>query len=189
MAQRSGTASRISHRLLDATHKLFHDCHRIRDGDMTERGFHRQISIQRAEVESALAVGCYCADAATTDTCWDHFKNLWVFQYQHELERTNNSAERSLRHVVTWQYLSFGPQSDSGSRFVDTLLTAIETCRQHCRDVFRYLRESHQRILDNQPPTWLLTGPSTITFGVCYTHLQKWVNGEQEWCVNSLEFL
>ena len=42
------------------------------------------------------------------------------------LETTNNSDERSLRHAEIWRKLSFGTQSESGSRFVETLLTVIE---------------------------------------------------------------
>jgi hypothetical protein len=36
---------------------------------------------------------------------------------------------RSLRHAVIWRKLSFGTQSAAGSRFVETMLTIIETCR------------------------------------------------------------
>ena len=162
MSDRDGAAGHIGQRLLDATHKLFHYCRRIRDGDITERGFHRQISILRGEVESALAAGCDCADSATAGTCrelWNGFDNLWVFQYHRAVEPTNNSAERSLRHAVIWKHLSFGTQSEAGSRFVETFLTVIETCRQQSRDTFLFLCESHQRVLNKQNPLSLINTP------------------------------
>ncbi len=34
------------------------------------------------------------------------------------------------RSAVIWRKLSFGTQSESGSRFVETLLTILETCRR-----------------------------------------------------------
>ena len=64
------------------------------------------------------------------------FQNLFVFQYHQEVEPTNNSAERSLRHVVIWKHRSFDTKSDYRSRFIETLLAVIETCRLQRRDVF-----------------------------------------------------
>jgi len=40
---------------------------------------------------------------------------------------------------VIWRKLSFGTQSASGSRFVETLLSVIETCRQQTRNVFAFV--------------------------------------------------
>jgi hypothetical protein len=57
---------------------------------------------------------------------------------EQEVEPTNNASERALRHAVIWRKLSFGTQSAGGSRFVETMLTMIETCRQQSRDVFAY---------------------------------------------------
>jgi transposase len=53
------------------------------------------------------------------------------------VEPTNNAAERSLRPAVIWRKLSFGTQSAAGSRFVETLLSIIDTDRQQARDVLR----------------------------------------------------
>ena len=55
------------------------------------------------------------------------------------VEPTNNVGERVLRHAVIWRKLCFGTQSGDGSRFVETMLTVIETCRQQRRNVFEYL--------------------------------------------------
>jgi len=55
------------------------------------------------------------------------------------VEPTNNVGERVLRHAVIWRKLCFGTQSGDGSRFVETMLTVIETCRQQRRNLFEYL--------------------------------------------------
>ncbi|MCR4414581.1 MAG: transposase, partial [Thermoguttaceae bacterium] len=52
---------------------------------------------------------------------------LWTFLRHEGVEPTNHAGERSLRHAVIWRKLSFGTQSASGSRFVETMLTVIET--------------------------------------------------------------
>ncbi len=76
----------------------------------------------------------------------------------HDVEPTNNASERALRHAVIWRKLSFGTQSEKGSRFVETMLTVIETCRQQKRNVFEYLTDSLTKTFANQPPPSLLPG-------------------------------
>ena len=51
---------------------------------------------------------------------------------------------RALRHAVIWRKLSFGTQSARGSRFVGTMLTVTETCRQQSRNVFAYVTAAVQ---------------------------------------------
>jgi transposase len=45
------------------------------------------------------------------------------------VDPTTNLAERSLRHGVLWRKVSFGTQSESGSRFVASLLTVLMSCQ------------------------------------------------------------
>src|SRR5262245_60680265 len=46
---------------------------------------------------------------------------------------------RPLRRAVLWRRKSFGTQSESGSLFVERILTAVTTLRQQQRDVLGYL--------------------------------------------------
>lgn len=145
MSLRSGLAGRVGEELLNRTHRLFHYWHRIRDDGLTRRGFESQMTRLRREVESLLTEGSRCADRATVATCTEllnYSANLWLFVYCPDVEPTNNAAERSLRHAVIWKHLSFGTQSDHGSRFVERLLTVIETCRQQKRNAFQFLIDS-----------------------------------------------
>ena len=79
----------------------------------------------------------------------------WTF-WEHTVESTNNASERALRHAVIWRKLSFGTQSQGGSRFVETMLTVIETCRQQSRDVFVYTTAVVQAHFAYQPTPSLL---------------------------------
>jgi len=59
---------------------------------------------------------------------------------------------------VIWRKLSFGTRSAGGSRFVETMLTVIETCRQQSRDVFGYVTAAVQAHFAGQPTPSLLPG-------------------------------
>jgi transposase len=66
-------------------------------------------------------------------------EHLWTFLRVQGIEPTNNAAERALRHAVIWRRISGGTASESGSRFVERMLTVVATCRQQGRSVLEYL--------------------------------------------------
>jgi transposase len=66
-------------------------------------------------------------------------------------EPTDNARARALRHAVIWRMLSFATQSPGGSRFVDTMLTVIETCRQQSHHVFASVTKAVQTHFAQQP--------------------------------------
>ena len=70
----------------------------------------------------------------------------------------DEQRERALRHAVIWRKLSFGVQSAGGSRFVETMLTVIETCRQQGRHLLSYLTAAVQSHLARHPAPSLLPG-------------------------------
>lgn len=65
--------------------------------------------------------------------------SLWTFVREEGVEPTNNDAERPLRRAVLWRRKSFGTQSESGSRFVERIMTVVTSLRQQDRDVLEYL--------------------------------------------------
>jgi transposase len=86
----------------------------------------------RRAVEGLLLRGLFSGHPRLVGMCrelYEHRPWLWTFVEQ-EVEPTNNASERALRHAVIWRKLSFGTQSAGGSRFVETMLTVMETCRQ-----------------------------------------------------------
>jgi transposase len=86
---------------------------------------------------------------------YEHRQWLWTFLEQ-EVEPTNNVSERALRHAVIWRKLSIGTQSPVGSRFVETMQTVMETCRQQSRNVFAYVTVAVQAHFARQPMPSLL---------------------------------
>ena len=54
-------------------------------------------------------------------------------------------------YAVIWRKLSFGTQSASGSRFVERLLTVIETYRRQNRNVYAWLTDAVEAHLAANP--------------------------------------
>ena len=88
----------------------------------------------------------------------NHRDWLWTFVEITGIEPTNNVSERALRHAVIWRKLSFGTQSAAGSRFVETLLTVVETCRQQRRNAFDHITAVLKATLDRKAAPSLLSG-------------------------------
>ena len=57
----------------------------------------------------------------------------------------------ALRHGVIWRKLSLGTASAMGSRFVERMLSVVETCRQRGRDVLAYLTACIRSGLEGAP--------------------------------------
>lgn len=54
---------------------------------------------------------------------------LWHFFKIKGVPPTNNHAERQLRPLVISKKLTFGTQSQRGSRFIERIFTVVMTCK------------------------------------------------------------
>jgi transposase len=133
-----GVKKRLGHDLLRQTRKLFELWNRTRDGTLSRLEFSALLQPIRRAFEGLLLRGNF-AGIAVAKELWRHRERLWTFVQAAGVEPTNNAAERALRNAVIWRKLSFGTQSAKGSRFVETLLTIVETCRQQARPAFDFL--------------------------------------------------
>jgi transposase len=149
-----GKVKRLGHDLMRPTREMFRLWARYRDGTLTRLGWQRAMTPIRARVDALLLRGAFSGERRLIGTCnelYDHRDWLWTFVSVDGVEPTNNASERALRHAVIWRKLSFGTQSAAGSRFVETMLTVVETCRQQQRPVFNYLTEAIQARSDGRP--------------------------------------
>jgi transposase len=149
---------RLGHDLLRPTRESFRQWSRCRDGTLSRAELNRCLTPVRREVEGLLLRGLFSGHPRLVGMCrelYDHRPWLWTFLEQ-EVEPTNNASERALRHAVIWRKLSFGTQSHGGSRFVETMLTVIETCRQQSRNVFAYVTAAVQAHFAHLPTPLLL---------------------------------
>ena len=157
-----GLVRRLGYDLMRRVKELFRQWHRFRAGELTRSKLKRLLGPTREQVESLLLRGLSSGNGRLTGMCrelWTHRDWLWTFLDHDGVEPTNNAAERSLRHAVIWRKLSFGTPSAKGSRFVETLLTVIETCRQQSRNIFQFLTTAIAAHFANQNAPSLATGP------------------------------
>lgn len=141
---------RLGRDLMRETKLLFAEVARCRDGTITRDTLKRNLSPVRRAVEALLLRGYGTAAHGMCRELFTHKQHLWTFLSDPLVEPTNNAGERSLRHGVIWRKLSFGTQSERGDRFVETLLTIIETCRQQNHNVLQFVTHALQT---KTPPT------------------------------------
>jgi transposase len=84
---------------------------------------------------------------------------LWTFARVEGLEPTNNAAERALRTAVLWRKRWFGCHGAGGCRFVERLLSTVQTLRLRGRAVLEYLAEALDTYRHGSPAPKLLTAP------------------------------
>lgn len=138
-------AKRLGYDLRCVPRRLFAHWADYRAGTISRAALVRRMGPVRRRGEQLLLRGSESGNRLFQGTCrelYEHRQRLWAFLRHDGVEPTNNASERALRHAVIWRKLSFGTQSAAGSRFAETMLTVVETCRQQSRNVHAYLAEA-----------------------------------------------
>jgi transposase len=164
MVDRGGASAEVGRRLLAHSEEVFDWWHRVRDGTMARATLRTNVAILRFLIRADLRRGVDCGCARTEGACRELLAgetHLWTFVRVEGVEPTNNDAERALRHGVIYRELSGGTDSESGSRFVERILTVVATCRLQDINVLDYLTRCYQAHLDGQPAPSLLPASST----------------------------
>jgi transposase len=152
---------RLGRDLMRPTRELFRHWARYRDGTITRTGMLRLMRPIRQEIDGLLLRGVFSGNPKLIGMCDELHKHrdwLWTFLDVEGVEPTNNMSERALRPAVIWRKLSFGTQSAQGSRFVETILTVVETCHRQSRNSFEYLTAAMHAHFAGQPAPSLLAG-------------------------------
>jgi transposase len=162
-----GRAGEIGAALLEHCNQMFHWWHRVRDGTLKRNTFRQYMWRLRAEVEGLLREGTQCGHEKMERSCkriLKGAKHLWTFVGMAGVEPTNNTAERAVRPAVQWRKGSFGTHSVEGSRFVERIMTAAATCKQHDRNVTEYITQACVARLHGRPaPSLLRVSTETVT--------------------------
>lgn len=145
MVERGGKAQVIGEASLDVQRRVFELWHLFRGGGCTRAQLDERMVPLSLELLEVLRQGARCRDARTKRFCerlWKVYPALWTFVEQEGVEPTNNHAERVQRRAVLWRRRSFGCQSTNGCRFVERILTVVQTLRLQNRSVVEFLREA-----------------------------------------------
>ncbi|QVL34819.1 transposase [Telmatocola sphagniphila] len=116
---------------------------------------------------------------------WKYRPRLWTFVEVKGVELTNNAAERVLRPFVIWRKICFGTQSAAGRRFLERMVTVIETCRQQKRNCLAFIKEAIPAHFNNKTPAHSWPGRESVRAQVTnrilgrFSTVEVWINPER----------
>jgi transposase len=138
-----GTATRaFGEAGLAAAGEVMRLWHQFRGGKIARATLRRKLSAVRRTVGQLLGqnrdspikrVGGFCRGLLALGPA------LWTFARVEGIEPTNNHAERMLRPAVCWRKTSLGSHSPAGCRFVERMLTIVQTLGLRGQSAMDYL--------------------------------------------------
>jgi len=153
LADRGGEAKEVGEFGLALTGLVFELWHLFRGGGISRSQLRRDMREWRELLHDQLERGRACADAKASAFCANVLAveaAVWAFVDREGVEPTNNHMERLLRSGVLWRKSAFGCHSESGCRFVERILTVVQTLRLQQRPVLEFL---HQAIIAHRHGT------------------------------------
>lgn len=155
LVERGGAGEVIGQRLLETTAQAFVLWRGFRRRRISRRTLRRGMIPLRRQMRKALRAGADCGQKKTVGLCRGLLKRekaLWRFVDTRGLEPTNNLAERMLRPAVIWRKKSFGSHSLGGCRYVERMLSVIQTLRLRRVNVLDYLSATVEAHRKGLPP-------------------------------------
>lgn len=140
-----GQGVRLGRRGLRIVKRVFAAWHAFQDGQVTRAQFKQHMGPVMDHMNRVLLEGWCGTDAKVAKFCDNLLAlepALWTFVATPGVEPTNNFMERLLRRAVLWRKRSFGCWSEDGCRFVERILTVVQTRRLQNRSVLDYLHDA-----------------------------------------------
>lgn len=163
IAERAGEAGKIGNKLLVTYGKLFGFWKTEYQIELAvSKKQKRRLRYFKNKMLKWLIIGTYCGHDKTARTCkniLDYSNSLWHFFEMKNVPPTNNHAEQQLRPLVISKKLTFGTQSDRGSRFIERIFTVVMTCKQQSRDIFAFLVEAVKKYFLGEKSQFLAIVP------------------------------
>jgi transposase len=142
---RGGPGEAVGRRGRALVRRVFAAWHAFREG----RDTRDQLKARLAPIErrmSRVLIEGLCGDDPSVESFCENILRiepaLWTFSKTEGVEPTNNHMERLLRRAVLWRKRSFGSWSEAGCRFVERILTVVQTRRLQDRSVLSYLHDA-----------------------------------------------
>jgi transposase len=132
----------VGRRGLRIVTELFVAWHAFEAGAIPRARLQELIAPLTRRLGKTLLEGAFGDDARVAKFCENliHLESaLWTFATVEGVEPTNNFMERLLRLAVLWRRRCFGCNSSVGCRFVERILTVVQTCRLNQNNALEYL--------------------------------------------------
>jgi transposase len=145
MLERGGGAKKIARQCLNIQQEVFALWHLFRGGGCTRQQLGDDMAPLIIAMLTVLQSGRRSRDRKTRRFCArleDRFLAMWTFVVTEGIEPTNNHAERVQRRAVLWRRRSFGCHSANGCRFVERILTVVQTLRLQNRSVLSFIQDT-----------------------------------------------
>jgi transposase len=154
ISQRPGAPGKLGARLLSTARDVIR-AHRayVQDGhdlDWLQRELHPLREQFKALLEQGVR-GRHKKTSRFAAGLLDEYAALWTFCEVPGIDPTNNAAERALRHGVIIRKIQLGTQSQAGSRWIERICSARETCMLQRRSVLTYLIDAATAAHHRQP--------------------------------------
>lgn len=142
---RGGPGVTVGEGLLKLEGNIFHEWHAFQRGEIDRNALQLRLSEIAKPYGEFLLSGMECTDSKVAGMCGDileHWPAIFAFGWVEGAEPTNNTGEREIRLGVRLRNNCFGTQSETGSRFVESVLSVITTCRRQGRNALQFLTET-----------------------------------------------
>lgn len=143
--ERGGRAKKLGERWQATQKEVFELWHLFRGGGCTRKDLQTRMMPHVETLGDLLLEGLGQRDSVLTRYCerlMERYPMLWLFTELDGVEPTNNHAERVQRRAVLWRRKSFGCQSKKGCRFVERILTVVQTLRLQNRNTLEFLGQT-----------------------------------------------
>lgn len=161
IVDRGGACVAIGRRGLKIVKKVFAAWHAFQDGRATRTQLQADLDRVAKQMNKLLVEGWILGDEKPVVTFCQNLLELeaalWTFTRVDNVAPTNNFMERLLRRAVLWRRRSFGCVSASGCRFVERILTVVQTRRLQGKSVLNYLHDALCASRAGRPCPKLLT--------------------------------
>ncbi len=127
---------------LQIVKEIFTAWHLFRGGGWSRRRLQNRLDPVAQRLRKLLDAGRHCADSKAANFCANLIAlepALWQFAVSEGVDPTNNHAERVLRRGVLWRKISFGCHCANGCRFVERMLTTVQTLHLQNRNALHFL--------------------------------------------------
>jgi transposase len=162
MVDRGGPGAVLGRALLAQHKKMFAWWSQVKDGLVSREDFIERMAPVQKRIERLLRKAAVCPGAGKTAGMAAEIlklkEALFTFVEVEGIEPTNNAAERAIRPAVVYRKGSFGTFSEAGSRYIERIMSVVQSCKAQNRSVHEFLTQTLDAHLCKLPPPSLVPG-------------------------------